>query len=129
MSSSNDGISIPTLTRPNYLSWAPKMCAYLQAKGFWLAIRNEHPAPTAGDEDTKAIECWDDGNDQAIGHLILRMENRITNKYSTMETTKEIWDNLEVQYSKPSITSIYMEFKALINTNIPDGNHPAPAFV
>ena len=129
MSSSNNGISIPTLTSLNYLSWASKMHAYLQAEGFWFAIRNEHPAPAAEDEDTKAIECWDDGNDQAIGHLILRMENYIANKYSTMEIAKEIWDNLEVQYSKPSITSIYIEFKALINTNIPDGNHPTPAFV
>ena len=28
MSSSNDGITIPTLTGPNYLSWALKMHAY-----------------------------------------------------------------------------------------------------
>ena len=129
MFSSNNGISIPTLTGPNYLSWAPKMCAYLQAKGFWFAIWNECPAPAAEDEDTKAIECWDDGNDQAVGHLILRTGNHITNKYSTMKTAKEIWDDLEVQYSKLSIASVYIEFKALINTNIPDGNHPAPAFV
>ena len=129
MFSSNDGISIPTLTGPNYLSWAPKMCAYLQAKGFWFAIRNECPAPATEDEDTKAIEHWDDGNDQAIDYLILRMDNHITNKYSIMETAKEIWDDLETQYSKPSIASVYMEFKALIDTNIPDGNHPALAFM
>ena len=90
MSSSNNSITIPTLTGPNYLSWAPKMHAYLQAKGFWFAIQNEHPAPIINDEGTKAIECWDDGNDQAIGHLILRMDNHIANKYSTMETAKEI---------------------------------------
>ena len=128
MSSSNDSITISTFTGPNYLSWAPKMHAYLQAKGFWFTIRNKCPAPAAEDKDTKAIEHWDDGNDQAIGHLILRMDNHIANKYSTMETAKEIWDDLEVQYSKPSIASIYIEFKALIDTNIPDGNHPAPAF-
>ena len=128
MSSSNDSITITTLTGPNYLSWAPKMHAYHQAKCFWFTIRNERPAPAAKDEDTKAIKHWDDGNDQATGHLILRMDNHIANKYSTMETAKEIWDDLEAQYFKPSIASIYMEFKVLINTNIPDGNHPAPAF-
>ena len=122
MSSSNDGISILTLTSPNYLSWAPKMHVYLQAKDFWFTIWNECPAPATEDEDTKAIERWDDGNDQTIGHLILRMDNHIANKYSIMETAKEIWDNLETQYSKPSITSIYTEFKVLIDTNIPDGN-------
>ena len=129
MSSSNNSITIFTLTGPNYLSWASKMCAYLQAKGFWFTIRNECPAPAAEDEDTKAIKHWDDGNDQAIGHLILRMDNHITNKCSTMETTKEIWDDLEVQYSKPSIASVYMKFKVLIDTNIPDSTHPAPPFV
>ena len=46
-----------------------------------------------------------------------------------METAKDIWDDLGIQYFKPSITSVYMEFKALIDTNIPDGNHPAPAFM
>lgn len=46
-----------------------------------------------------------------------------------METAKEIWDDLETQYSKPFIASIYMKFKALINTNIQDGNHPTPTFV
>ena len=54
--------------------------------------------------------------------------NHIANKYSNMETAREIWDNLEAQYSKPSIVFVYTEFKALIHTNIPDGNHPAPAF-
>ena len=63
-----------------------------------------------------------------MGHLILRMEGHIANKYSHMDITKDIWDVLEVQYSKPSITSIYTEFKAIINTNIQDGNHPAPTF-
>ena len=38
------------------------MCAYLQAKDFWFTIRDECPAPATEDEDTKAIECWDDGN-------------------------------------------------------------------
>ena len=64
-----------------------------------------------------------------MGHLILRMNNHIANKYFTMETAQEIWDDLEVQYSKPSIASVYTEFKVLIDTNIPDGNHPAPAIV
>ena len=63
MSSSNDSITITTLTGPNYLSWASKMCAYLQTKDFWFTIRNERPAPATEDEDTKAIECWNDGND------------------------------------------------------------------
>ena len=45
MSSSNDGLSVPTLTGPNYLSWASKMCAYLQAKDFWFAIWAECPSP------------------------------------------------------------------------------------
>ena len=129
MSSSKDGLSVSTLTGPNYLSWALKMHTYLQAKGFWFAIQAECPSPAADDQGTKAIEHWNDGNDQAMGHLILRMEGHIANKYSHMDTAQKIWNVLEAQYSKPSIASIYMEFKVMIDTNIPDGNHPVPAFV
>ena len=57
------------------------------------------------------------------------MESHIANKYSHMVTAKEFGDMLESQYSKPSIASVYIEFKVMIDTNMPDGNHPAPAFV
>ena len=118
MSSSKDGLSVSTLTGPNYLSWALKMHTYLQAKGLWFAIQAECPLPAADDQGTKAIEHWNDGNDQAMGHLILRMEGHIANKYFHMDTAQEIWNVLEAQYSKPSIASIYMEFKVMIDTNI-----------
>ena len=42
---------------------------------------------------------------------------------------KEIWEGLEIQFSsKTSISSIYVELKAMMDTVIPKNNHPFPAF-
>ena len=56
MSFSNDGISVPTLSGSNYLSWALKMHAYLQPKDFWFTIWAEHSSPTTDNKGMKAID-------------------------------------------------------------------------
>ncbi|KAF8548218.1 hypothetical protein OG21DRAFT_1489571 [Imleria badia] len=127
MSSSNDGITIPKLSGPNYLSWAPQMKAYLRTKGLWVAIRTDRNDGT-DDDDIKAAEKWDDANDQAMGHLLLRMEPAIANRYVPAISMGDIWKDQREAYAKPSIATVYMEFHSLLNTNIPKENHPAPSF-
>ena len=79
-------------------------------------------------ESTTAEDNWDNDNDKALRHMLLKIETHLANKWQLKDTAKEIWDGLEAQFSKTSISFIYMEFKVMMDTIIPKNNHPSPSF-
>ncbi|KIK89215.1 hypothetical protein PAXRUDRAFT_14394 [Paxillus rubicundulus Ve08.2h10] len=104
------------------------MTNFLQASGLAWVLRKTCPEEgEEGAEQTK-VDKWDDTNDHALGHILLKMDAHLSQQYQGYSTAKEVWDGLEPQFTKPSIASIYMEFKEMIDTSIPEANHPAPAF-
>ncbi|KIK75740.1 hypothetical protein PAXRUDRAFT_171885 [Paxillus rubicundulus Ve08.2h10] len=120
--------AIPNLNGSNYLAWAPKMTNFLQASGLVWVLRK--PCPEEGEEGVEQtkVNKGDDTNDHALGHILLKMDAHLSQRYQSYGTAKEVWDGLESQFAKPSLTSIYMELKAMMDTSIPEANHPAPAF-
>ena len=79
-------------------------------------------------ESTTAEDNWDNDNDKALKHMLLKIETHLANKWQSKDTAKVIWDGLKAQFSKTSISFIYVEFKAMIDTIIPKNNHPSPSF-
>ncbi|KIK90737.1 hypothetical protein PAXRUDRAFT_14179 [Paxillus rubicundulus Ve08.2h10] len=130
MSSNNNllATTVPTLNGSNYLAWAPKMTNFLWACGFNWVLRNTCPAESEEGTEQSWIDEWDNTNDCALGHILLNMNDHLGSRYQACGTAKEVWDGLNSQFAKPSITSIYMEFKAMMDTPIPEASHPAPAF-
>ncbi|KIK81090.1 hypothetical protein PAXRUDRAFT_156923 [Paxillus rubicundulus Ve08.2h10] len=116
-------LDVPTLTSLNYLVWAPKMTNVLWASRLNWVLRKTHPEESEEGSDQTKVNEWDNTNN--FGVPVLDFTVFCHQGYST---AKEVWDGLESQFAKPSITSIYMEFKAMMDTTIPEGNHPAPAF-
>ncbi|KIK81893.1 hypothetical protein PAXRUDRAFT_154980 [Paxillus rubicundulus Ve08.2h10] len=120
--------AVPTLNSSNYLVWAPKMTNFLWTSGLNWVLRKTHPEEGEEGSDQSKVGEWDNNNDCALGHILPKMDTHLSQQYQGYSTIKEVWDRLKSQFAKPSITSIYMEFKAMMDTSIPVGNHPAPAF-
>ncbi|KIK82741.1 hypothetical protein PAXRUDRAFT_68264, partial [Paxillus rubicundulus Ve08.2h10] len=119
--------TIPTLNSSNHLTWAPKMTKFLQASGLNWVIRKTRPEEGGQGIEQSKVDKWDNTNDCALGHILLKMDAHLSSRYQGYGTAKEAWDGLESQFAKPFIASIYMEFKVMMDTSIPEANHPAPA--
>jgi hypothetical protein len=121
MSSSSNNLfaSLPTLSGTNYKDWAAQMKPYLMSQGAFRII--------SGKEDTDS-NTYDAHNKKAIGTLVLKMASILRQKWQSVEDAKDIWDGLKAQFSTPLLTVVYGEFKKLMDSQIPAGNHPTPSF-
>jgi hypothetical protein len=121
MSSSSNNLftSLPTLLGANYKDWAAQMKPYLMSQGVFRVV--------SGKEDTDS-DSYDAHNEKAIGTLVLKMAPTLHQKWQSVEDAKDIWDGLKAQFSTPLLTIVYGKFKRLMDSQIPEGNHPAPSF-
>jgi hypothetical protein len=121
MSSSSNNLfaSLPTLSGANYKDWAAQMKPYLMSQGVFRVVSGKE------DEDSNTFDAH---NEKAIGTLILKMAPTLHQKWQNLEHTKEIWEGLKAQFSTPLLAVVYGEFKKLMDSQIPAGNHPAPSF-
>jgi len=129
--------TIPVLTGPNYQQWAPAMTSFLLSQGQWEVIVKEAPSPIPyapatkntskepGNEDK--VEKWQKTAYKAVGNIRLRLDPNIQYKYRAELDPMKLWDNLENDYGKVGITSIYLEFKKVLDVRIPDNSDPTPA--
>ncbi|KAF9224274.1 hypothetical protein BS17DRAFT_766865 [Gyrodon lividus] len=99
---------------------------FLHASTLYWVIHTTCPEYTSG--NTSELNDWDNNNNYALGHIILKMDTNLSNCYQDKETTAVVWSGLETQFSNVSVASIFMKFKAMMDTTIPENQHPAPAF-
>jgi hypothetical protein len=99
--------------------WAAQMKPYLMSLGVF------HVMSGKDDQDS---ETFDAHNEKAIGTLVLKMAPTLRQKWQNVEMAKDIWEGLKNQFSTPSLAIVYGEFKKLMDSQIPAGNHPAPSF-
>jgi len=129
--------AVPILTGPNYQQWAPAMTSYLLSQGQWEVIDELAPSPIAyraatddlpeveGNEDK--CEKWKKTSYKAVGNIRLRLDPNIQYKYRTEMDPEKLWTALEKDYGKVGVTSIYLEFKKVLELRIPDNSDPTPA--
>jgi hypothetical protein len=117
MSSSFNNLfaSLSILSGANYKDWAAQMKPYLMSQGVFCVISGKEDA----DSDT-----YNAHNEKAIGTLVLQMAPTLHQKWQSVEEAKDIWDGLKAQFSTPSLAVVYGEFKKLMDSQIPAGNHP-----
>jgi len=129
--------AVPVLTGPNYQQWAPAMTSYLLSQGQWEVVDELAPSPVAyqaatddhpeveGNKDK--CEKWKKTSYKAVGNIQLRLDPNIQYKYRTEMDPGKLWDALEKDYGKVGVTSIYLEFKKVLELRIPDNSDPTPA--
>ena len=109
------------LTGPNYLEWADNMEAYLQLNSQWSPMTKTKPSTSS---DADKAKSWDDTNTHAMGSIKLCLTPSICTAVAAKTMVKQIWDYLKEMYGKPSIPTIYQDFRAAINLTIPTEANP-----
>ena len=104
------------------------MQSYLMAQGQWLVVVD---SPVVLDEEgtnAAAVKEYNSENNKAMGNIRLRVTSTIReSKLKSLDTAKKMWDTLKTAYGQPGLATVYKEFRAALETEIPSNTHPQPA--
>ena len=131
---------VPILTGPNYQHWASSMTSYLMSQGQWASVATECPkevkrTKVEGEmvietdvvENIDDINKWIENNTRAVGNICLRLHHTISFKVQNLTWAMELWNELKDAYGQPGVAGVYMEFKAALETTIPNNADPSLA--
>ena len=118
----------------NFPRWKDKMKFLLTAlKLFYVLDQNLIPFPTMSDEDTNEIKTQIKKRDEdeliCRGHILNTLSNRLYDLYTSMKSSREIWNALEAKYKTETIGSNkfiiqkYFDYKMLDNISVLDQVH------
>ena len=129
---------VPVLTGPNYQHWASSMTSYLMSQGQWASVATECPkeikrTKTEGEttikteiiENVDDINKWVENNTRAVGNMRLRLHHTISFKFQSLTWATELWHAIKDAYGQPGVAGVYMEFKAALETTIPNNADPS----
>ena len=123
------------LNGTNYQQWASSMQSYLMSQGQWKCVKSGAAAPvlkseaTADDKFTgtqEEIDSWHKDKEKALGNICLRLHFTIRAQYSEYELPATLWATPKEKYGSPGLLTAFIEFKAAMDTVIPNGSDPNP---
>src|ERR1700759_3961354 len=120
---------VPMLTGPNYQDWAKAMKHFLQSQGQWSCTKEGASVPTKkeGEENVPINqEDWDEKCEKVMGNMLLRIHPSIGHQM-TADDPSSLWAALKKKYGAPGVTSAFVEFKSIMDTQIPNNADPSPA--
>jgi hypothetical protein len=82
-------------------------------------------ATTPSNQDE--IDAWEELEGIARGTIILSLHPTIAEAIDTTKTVPDIWAMIKTKYGKPGPSGIYLEFKKLLGTEIPNNADPSLA--
>ena len=130
---------VPVLTGPNYQHWVSSMTSYLMSQGQWASVATECPKEVKrtkvegetiiedGIENIDEINKWVENNTRAVGNICLRLHHTISFKFQEITWATQLWNELKDAYGQPGVAGVYMEFKAALDTVIPNNADPSLA--
>lgn len=114
--------STPLLNGSNYFRWSNKMKFTLIVLKIWFTVSvTKHP-----DKGVAEQTAWDETDAQAQEIIMLCVSQDIQAQIPKGANAEEIWDELAKLYRKPLVTTIFQDFKAMLNTFFPANSYPAP---
>ena len=141
----------------NFTLWSCQMRAYLQSQGLWgfctgdIPKPSYHPAvkamayipadPVAKTPEVKEVKAqneytpsdtkisaWHKQDDQALGHIILRLSAAIQQNLDSSHNAEDLWQWLENTYETDTLSSVYKDLREVLNTRFLPNQHPTPVF-
>lgn len=115
---------ITKLTNDNYDSWKLEVEFLLVREGLWKYVSpGVKPEAAANGANAAVLAAWDEGDQKAratIGLLLTRSQHgHIRNTNSA----KAVWDNLERQHQKKTLTTKVHLLKRICDMNYHDGDN------
>ena len=133
-SSSNSQIitlsKIPLFKGTNYLSWWPKMETYLISTGcMWIANIPEPAKPTTtSDPNTiSGYIKWQESNGKLTGPILQTLLEALFKKYKVHSAYANLIKAIQDDYAKPTLATIFTDFKAILETLLPNSGNPEPS--
>ena len=141
----------------NFPLWSRQMRAYLQSQGLYgyctgniskptyrpavKAVAYQPADPVAKTPEVKEVKAqneympsdaeisaWHKTDDQAIGHIILRLSSAIQQNVNPGFNAQELWEWLENTYETDTLSSVYKDLREVLNTRFSPNQHPTPIF-
>ena len=133
MSSSLEHL-VPVINGTNYCDWAVLMQSYLQMQELWEIVGGTYRMPMQPAQDTSALDVaaareafteWNKVDNKATGAIMLRNTASLRQYHSANMSARTFWGNLKTAFGTASQSTVYVDFKLLINTKLSGGN-PIP---
>ena len=80
-----------------------------------------------GVKNIDEINKWIENNTKAVGNMRLRLHHTISFEVQNITWATELWNELKDTYGQPGVAGVYMEFKAALETTIPNNADPSLA--
>ncbi|KAI3445174.1 hypothetical protein Pfo_001839 [Paulownia fortunei] len=116
-------------TRTNFKRWQQKMLFYLTTLNLVMFLREDAPTVGEGEQDPQkrvAFDAWGHSDFLCRNYILNGLDNILYNVYSSMKTTKELWDSLEKKYKtedaglKKFIVGKFLNFKMVDSKTVMD---------
>ncbi|KAK3039631.1 hypothetical protein RJ639_027222 [Escallonia herrerae] len=110
----------------DFVRWQRKMHFLLVTVKVYYVIVNQRP-PELGENEEKSVAKtrerlrWDQDDEICRGHILNGMSNTLFDAYHTVNTAKELWNQLERRYitedatSKRSVMEQFNEIKSILD--------------
>ena len=134
---------VPVLDGTNYQQWSAAMQSFLMSQGQWTCTKEGADAPTIttttiapeaeGGPSTsitvgkEELTSWNKDAEKALGNIRLHLHHTIGYQFNDVTSPSKLWEILKVKYGPVGLTRAFVEFKAIMDTVIPNGVDPSPA--
>ena len=121
---------IPLFKGTNYLSWWPKMEMYLISTGcMWIANIPEptKPTTTSNHNVVSGYIKWQESNGKLTGPILQTLSEALFKKYKTHTAYANLIKAIQDNYVKPTIATVFANFKAILETSLPNSGNPKPS--
>ena len=132
---------VPMLDGTNYQQWSTAMQSFLMSQGQWKCTKEGAEAPntttttreveggpsisvTVGKEE---VASWNEDAEKALGNIRLRLHYTIGYQFNDVNSPSTLWETPKAKYGPVGLTHAFVEFKAIMDTVIPNGVDPSPA--
>ena len=76
---------------------------------------------------TEELASWNKDAEKVLGNICLRLHHTIGYQFNDVLSPSKLWEILKAKYSPFSLTHTFIEFKAIMDTVIPNGVDQSPA--
>ena len=132
---------VPIFNGTNYQQWSLAMQSFLMSQGQWKCTKEGADSPNVGtitkiEEDGTTttvttgeakVTSWKEDAEKALGNIRLRLHHTIGYQFNEVSDPADLWEILKKKYGAPGMTKAFVEFKAIMDTMIPNGVDPSPA--
>ena len=132
---------VPVLNGTNYQQWSSVMQSFLMSQGQWRCTKEGADSPNVGtitktEEDGTTttvttgeaeVTSWKEDAEKALGNIHLHLHHTIGYQFNDVEDPSTLWETLKAKYGPVSLTHAFVEFKAIMDTAIPNGVDPSLA--